>query len=199
MFTLSLARAHGVPDRGGGDCLNLLQLLQQFCALRYGARLVRLRPAHGVGGIQHKDRPPVCPALIVEDAVQPADCAVRPEVGQDRERHLFELLGPDLLRVDAVNADLKDLGVQLLELFVVLTEPGDVVLSAARERGRVERNHDPAARVGAELDVDSRVSGKLEVRGLIARLEWWHLESPLVPSPNIERAGLLCPCLSTQG
>ena len=95
---------------------------------------------------------------------------MRPEVRQDRERDILELLGPCLLRVDAVNADLKDFSVQLFELFIVLTELVDLVLSATRERGRVERHHHSAAQIGAELHIHARVGGELEVRGLVARL-----------------------------
>ena len=77
--------------------------------------------------------------------------------------------------MDAVDADLKDLGVQLFEFFVVLTEPVDLVLSAACEGGRVEGHDDSTAGVGAELDVHAGVGREFEVRGLVARLQCWHL------------------------
>jgi hypothetical protein len=58
---------------------------------------------------------------------------VRPVIGEEGKRNAAQLLRPGLEARNGIGADLEDLDVQLLEFFEVRTEPGDLVLSPARE------------------------------------------------------------------
>ena len=56
---------------------------------------------------------------------------------------------PALQAGNGVGADLQDFDIQLLEFFVVRTEPGDLILSPTGERKRKEAHDDgPAAETG---------------------------------------------------
>ena len=70
---------------------------------------------------------------------------MRPVIGKQREGYAAELFRPDLQARDRVSTDLQNLDVQLLEFFVVRTEPGDLVLSSAGKGKRQESDHRAAA------------------------------------------------------
>ena len=78
---------------------------------------------------------------------------MRPIIGQQREGYAAELFSPDLQARDRVSTDLQNLDVQLLEFFVVRTEPGDLILSPARESERKERHYRGATAKTAEADL----------------------------------------------
>jgi hypothetical protein len=67
---------------------------------------------------------------------------MRPVIGQQREGYAAELLRPDLQARDRVSTDLQNLDVQLLEFFVVRTEPGDLILSSTGESEGQEADDD---------------------------------------------------------
>ena len=92
-------------------------------------------------GIDEEHGPRIHAALVIEDAEGLADGPMRPIVGQQGERQTAELLRPGLEARHGVGADLKDFHVLLLELFVVLTEPEDLILSPAGESEWHERDH----------------------------------------------------------
>ena len=70
---------------------------------------------------------------------------MRPVIREQRKGNAAQVFGPGLEAWDGVGADLQNLDVELFEFFVVLTEPGDLVLSSAGERKRKESDHSAAA------------------------------------------------------
>jgi hypothetical protein len=71
---------------------------------------------------------------------------MRPVVGKQGKGHAAELLGPYFEAGNGICADLQDLDVQLLEFFVVRTEPVDLILSPAGEgKGQKRDDGAPAA------------------------------------------------------
>jgi len=70
---------------------------------------------------------------------------MRPVVGQQRERDAAELFGPDLEAGQRVGADLQNFYIQLLEFFVVLTEPVYLIFSSPGKRKRQETDQRAAA------------------------------------------------------
>jgi hypothetical protein len=101
---------------------------------------------------------------------------MRPVIGQQREGYAAELLRPDLQARDRVSTDLQNLDVQLLEFFVVRTEPGDLILSATGKREWKERHYRRATPKRAKRDLLIAVGGKRE----IGRWATWlkHASSP---------------------
>jgi hypothetical protein len=153
-------------------------LLQQLLALGYGPRLVNLRVADDSLGVEHVSRALIHATLLVEDAVGLADHAVRPVIREQREGNTAQLFGPGLEAGSGVGADIQDLDVQLLEFFVVRTEPVDLVRSPAGKRKRHERDHDRPAAKTRERDLlvgVVRCERKIRRRG--ARLNR-HASSP---------------------
>ena len=114
------------------------ELFEQFLAFRDGARIVHFRVAHDALRIEYECRTFVHAALVVKDAVGLAYRAMRPVIRQQRERQSTQLLDPRLETGDGICADLQDLDIQLLEFFVVRTEPGYLILSAAGKGKRQE-------------------------------------------------------------
>jgi hypothetical protein len=157
--------------------LQLLQRLQQVLA--FGDRPLRahLRVADDALPIDDERRTRVHPTLIIEDAVRLAHCAVRPEVGQQRERQAAELLGPGLQRRNRIGAQLQDLYVLLLELVVVRTEPEDLILSPAGEGERHESDDRLAALEPVQGERLVQVRGKREIGCLRSWLQRWHASS----------------------
>ena len=124
-------------------------MLQQFLALGYGPLRVDLGVANDALAVEDVGRALVHAALVVEDAVGLADRAVRPEVRQQGEGHAAQFFGPTLETGRGVDTELQNLAVQLLEFFVVRTEPVDLVRSPTGKRERHERDHDrPPAQAG---------------------------------------------------
>lgn len=80
---------------------------------------------------EHRTR--IDAALFIEDAVGLSDRAMRPVVREQGERNAAQLLGPGFQARKGVGADLQDLRIEDPEFAVVLTEPGDLVLSPAGE------------------------------------------------------------------
>jgi len=71
---------------------------------------------------------------------------MRPVIREQGKRQSAQLFSPGLEAGSRVGTDLQDFDIQLLEFFVVRTEPVDLVRSAAGERERQKRDHDrPAA------------------------------------------------------
>ena len=73
------------------------------------------------------------------------------------------MFGPCLETGDGVGADLQDFDVELLEFFVVLTEPEDLVPSPAGECERQEGNHGLASLEAAQRRLAVHVRRKREV------------------------------------
>ena len=119
-----------------GCLLNSLEALQQILALGDGARRIHLRIPDDALRIDEERRARIHAAFFIEDTVGFADRAVRPVVGEQRERQAAQLFDPDLQARYGVGADLQDFNVERLELCVVLTEPADLILSPA---GKCER------------------------------------------------------------
>ena len=130
--------------------------------------------ADRAAGIDEEHGARIHPALVVEDAVGLADRTVRPVIGEEWEWQSAELFRPCLEARDGVGTDLQNLYVLLLELFVVLTEPEDLVLSPAGERERHERDHGLAALETAQAELLVYVRRKLEIRRLRSWLQSWH-------------------------
>ena len=86
--------------------------------------------------IDEKNRARIHATFFVEDPVRRADCPMRPVIGKQRKRKAAQLFRPHLQAGNSVGADLQNLDVERLELFVVLTEPGDLILSTAGKRKR---------------------------------------------------------------
>lgn len=116
-------------------------MLQQLGALGYLSRLVDLRVAHDPFGIEHVRGALVAAALLVEDAVGLADRAVGPVIRQQWKWNAAQLFGPALQARDRIGTDLEDFAVELLEFFVVRTEPVDLIRSPRGKGKRHERNH----------------------------------------------------------
>ncbi len=91
--------------------------------------------------IDEKNRARVDTAFFIEYAVSLADRAVRPVIGEQRKRHAAELFRPRLQAGNSVRAELQDFNTELLEFFVVLTEPFDLVRSPACKCEWHERHH----------------------------------------------------------
>ena len=140
------------------------QLLQQLLAFGYRARRVDLRIPDDSPGVEHEGRAAVHAALLVEDAVGLADRPMRPVIRKQGERNATQLFGPGFEAGSGVGADIQDLDVQLLEFFVVRTEPVDLVRSAAGEGKRHERHHDWPALETGERDLLIVVRSKREIR-----------------------------------
>ncbi len=83
--------------------------------------------------VHQEDRTSAHAAFIIEDAIGLANGAVRPVVGQQGERQAAEVFRPRFKAGDGIGAELEDFDVELLEFFVVLTEPEDLVPSPAGE------------------------------------------------------------------
>ena len=82
-----------------------------------------------------------------------ADRAVRPVIRKEREGNAAQIFRPALQAGNGVGADLQDFDIQLLEFFVVRTEPGDLILSPPRESERKERHYRGATAKTAEADL----------------------------------------------
>jgi hypothetical protein len=91
--------------------LDLLQLRQQFRALRNGAGVIQLGVAHHAFFVQHKRRALGAASFIVQHAVGFANGAMRPVIGQQRERQATQLFGPGLEAGNGVCADLQNFDV----------------------------------------------------------------------------------------
>jgi hypothetical protein len=120
--------------------LELTKLFEKVFALGDRAGLVDFRPANLSFAVDNERGALVHAALVVEDVVGFTDRAVRPVVGQERERNAAELLSPCFQTGNGVGTDLQNFDVQLLEFFEVRTEPADLILSSTREGERQERN-----------------------------------------------------------
>lgn len=105
---------------------------------------------------------------------------MRPVIGKQGKGNAAQLIGPGLQARYGVGADLQNFDAQLLELFEVRTEPGDLVLSPAGEGHRQER-HDgrPAAITGERNFLIGVVCGEREVRRCATWFEF-HAGFPLV-------------------
>jgi len=88
---------------------------------------------------------------------------VGPVIGEEGEGETAEMFGPCLEAGDGVGADLQDFDVELLELFVVLTEPEDLVPSPAGECERQERNYRLAALEAVQRQLAVHVRRKRKV------------------------------------
>lgn len=124
---------HGISE--------LLELFQQLFALGYGPGLVNLRVPDIPLRIQDERGALVHAPFFVEHAIGFAGRAVRPVIREQGKGDSAQLLGPPLEAGRGVGADIQDLAVQLLEFFVVRTEPVDLVRSPAGEGKRHERDH----------------------------------------------------------
>jgi len=121
-------------------------LLEQFVAFRDRTLRIHFGVTDYSLGVEHVGGALVHAALVVENAVSLADRAMRPEIRQQGEGNAAEFFGPALEAGRRVGTELQNFAVQLLEFFVVRTEPVDLVRSAAGERERQKRDHDrPAA------------------------------------------------------
>ena len=166
-------RMHGISE--------LLELFQQLFALGYGPGLVNLRVSDIPLRVQDERGALVHAPFLVEHAIGFAGRAVRPVVREQRERNAAQFLGPPLEAGRGVGADIQDLAVQLLEFFVVRTEPVDLVRSPAGEGEGHERNHDrPSAETG-ERNLLVGVRGEREIRRHAAGLNC-HERSPFSKS-----------------
>jgi hypothetical protein len=133
-------RTDAVPHVRGIS--EFLELLQHLFALGYGPGLVNLRVPDISLRVQHKRGALVHAPFLVENTVGFARRTVRPIVREQREGNAAQFLGPRLETGRGVGADIQDLAVQLLEFFVVRTEPVDLVRSPAGKRERHECDHD---------------------------------------------------------
>ena len=88
--------------------------------------------------------------FFAEDAVGLTHRAMRPIVGKQWKWNTAELFGPGLEARNRVGTDLENLDVQLLEFFVVRTEPTDLVLSPAGESHRQKADDRRPAAVSSE-------------------------------------------------
>lgn len=172
----------------GGDASDLAKLLEQILAFRYRPRLVRLGPAYLAFAVDQESRALVHAAIFIEHAERLADRAVRPVVGQQGERYAAEVLRPRLERRRGVGAELQDLGVQLLEFFVVRTEPVDLVGSPPGERKRQEGDHDAPPAIACERYFLVGVSGEGEVGRLYASLQFHGVSPPMMYGQAVAEA-----------
>ena len=128
--------------------------------------------------IEQEHRTRVNAAFIVEDAVGLAHRTVRPVIGQQRKRQTAQLLCPGLEAGNGVSADLQNFDIERFEFFVVLTEPEDLILSAARE-GERQKGHDgPFALVTGKRERLVQLRGKREPWSDGTRRECRHERSP---------------------
>ena len=95
-----------------------------------------MRVADYAGRIKQEHRACIDTHIIVENAVGLTHGAVRPVIGQQRKRQTAQLLCPGLQTGNSVGADLQNFDIERLEVRVVLTEPQDLILSAAGKRER---------------------------------------------------------------
>ena len=146
---------HGISE--------LLELFQQLFALGYGPGLVNLRVPDVPLRVQDERGALVHAPFFVEHAVGFAGRAVRPVIREEREGNAAQFLGPRLEAGRGVGADIQDLAVQLLEFFVVRTEPVDLVRSPAGKRERHERDHDRLALEARKRDLLVGMRGKREI------------------------------------
>ena len=142
---------HPATNAGWLGCvLDGFKALQQILALWEGARRIDMRMANDAAGVHQEHRACIHAALLVEYPVSLAHPAVRPVVGEQREGDASQLLRPGLQAGDGIGADLQNFYIQLLELFEVLTEPLDLVLSSTGEGERKKRHHRFLALVTAQ-------------------------------------------------
>ncbi len=80
-------------------------------------------------------------SCVIENTVSLAHCAVGPVIRKQRERQPAQLFRPGLEARSRVSADLQDLDPEGLELIVVRTEPGNLVLSSTGESKRQKSDH----------------------------------------------------------
>ena len=154
-----MRRRLGILERS-----DFAQLLQQLFAFGYRAGLVEFRvPDHPLG-VEHEGRTLVHAAFLIEDAEGLANRPMRPVIRKQGERNATQLFGPGLEAGRGVGADIQDLDVQLLEFFVVRTEPVDLVRSPAGEGKRHERDHDWPALETGERDFLIVVRSQREIR-----------------------------------
>jgi hypothetical protein len=101
-----------------------------------------------------------------------------PVIGQQWEWDAAKLLSPRFQAGNRVGADLQNFDVQLLEFFVVRTEPADLVLSPAGEsHGQKADDHRAAAKAGERDLLVGVVRGEREIRRRSACLQC-HFVSP---------------------
>lgn len=150
------------------------QHFQQFRTLRDGSRGVSLRVSDDAVPIQDEGGSSVDAAFFVEYPVGLADRAMRPVVGQKREGQIAQLLVPDFQTGQRVGADLQDFNIQLLERFVVRTEPGYLVLSSTRERKGQERYDRGTATEIGQREFLVGMTVQAEIRSLGTRLQNAH-------------------------
>jgi hypothetical protein len=135
------------------------QLFQQLVAFRDRTLRIHFRVTDYSLGVQHVGGALVHAALVVENAVSLADRTVWPEIRQQGERNAAQFFGPPLEAGRGVGTELQNFAVQLLEFFVVRTEPVDLVRSAAGKRERHKRDHDRPAAEARERDLLIGVRG----------------------------------------
>jgi len=114
---------------------------QQIRALGDRPLLIQMRITDHTACIKQKHRTRVDATIGVEDAVGAAHGTVRPVIRQQRKRQTAQLLRPCLQTGDGVGADLQNFHIHRLKFFVVLTEPEDLILSAAGEGEGQKTNH----------------------------------------------------------
>jgi hypothetical protein len=114
----------------------LAQFRQQFLALRYGAGVVHLGKTDDTLFVKHISRALVETFFFVQHAVGLAHCRVRPIIRQQWKGQAAQLLGPRLETGNGVGTDLQNFDIQLLEFFVVLTEPGYLIFSSTGKSKR---------------------------------------------------------------
>src|ERR1044071_3236764 len=99
---------------------------------------------------------------------------MRPEIGQQRKWQTTELLVPRFQARHGISAELENLGVQCFELFVVRTEPGDLIESPSGERERKESDDCRPAAEAAQRQGAAIVRRQRELRRLSAWLKSGH-------------------------
>lgn len=97
--------------------------------------------------IDKKYRARVDAAFLVKYSIRLANRAMGPVIGKQRKWKAAQLFRPHLQAWNGVGADLQNLDIERLELFVVLTEPGDLILSTTGEcKWQISHNGAPAAK-----------------------------------------------------
>ena len=168
-------------------------MLEEVFAFGDGARLVDLGPADDPLGIDEERRTLVQPAFFVEHAVGLPDITMGPIVGQQGEGYAAELLSPGFEAGDRIGAELQNFDVQLLEFFVVRTEPADLILSPTGESHRQEAHDRRSSTESRERDLlVGVVGGETEVGRRTACLQchfdfsfFWDAARP--PAENTRR------------
>jgi hypothetical protein len=103
---------------------------------------------------------------------------MRPVIRQQRKRNAAQLFRPALEAGNRIGADLEDFTVQLLEFFVVRTEPVDLIGSPRRKGERHKRDHGrPTLEAGERDLLIGIVRGKRKIGRCHALLDV-HLKSP---------------------